>query len=150
MRAAVHYKPRIGPSYKRRYISNVSNCRTWWRMRRRNSLPANGAGAAYGDAWGEHAHGATPLDSDEATGLIPPHFTTQGELNERLFGSSNRLIGEPAFASCFPECQRSGIECNPTLLTLGIFQSFKRLPKFLPKGFTFRFNDALPMVRGFV
>lgn len=27
------------------------------------------------------AHGATPLDPDEATGLVPSHITTQGDLN---------------------------------------------------------------------
>lgn len=30
----------------------------------------------------EYAPGATPLDPDEAEGLIPGHITTQGELNE--------------------------------------------------------------------
>lgn len=30
----------------------------------------------------EYALGATPLDPDEAQGLIPRHITTQGELNE--------------------------------------------------------------------
>jgi Fic-DOC domain mobile mystery protein B len=30
----------------------------------------------------EYAPGATPLDPDEAAGLIPQHITTQGELNE--------------------------------------------------------------------
>lgn len=30
----------------------------------------------------EYAVGATPLDSDEAVGLIPDHINTQGELNE--------------------------------------------------------------------
>lgn len=30
----------------------------------------------------EYAVGATPLDPDEAAGLIPRHITTQGELNE--------------------------------------------------------------------
>lgn len=30
----------------------------------------------------EYAPGATPLDPDEAAGLIPGHITTQGELNE--------------------------------------------------------------------
>ena len=28
-----------------------------------------------------HAPGATPLDPDEAAGLVPPHITTQGDLN---------------------------------------------------------------------
>lgn len=30
----------------------------------------------------QYAPGATPLDPDEAAGLIPRHITTQGELNE--------------------------------------------------------------------
>jgi len=30
----------------------------------------------------DYAPGATPLDPDEAAGLIPRHITTQGELNE--------------------------------------------------------------------
>lgn len=30
----------------------------------------------------EYPHGATPLDPDEANGLIPKHITTQGQLNE--------------------------------------------------------------------
>jgi Fic-DOC domain mobile mystery protein B len=30
----------------------------------------------------EYASGATPLDPDEINGLIPPHITTQGQLNE--------------------------------------------------------------------
>jgi hypothetical protein len=29
-----------------------------------------------------HSPGATPLDPDEAAGLIPGHIRTQGELNE--------------------------------------------------------------------
>lgn len=30
----------------------------------------------------EYPDGATPLDPDEAEGLIPQHITTQGQLNE--------------------------------------------------------------------
>jgi Fic-DOC domain mobile mystery protein B len=41
---------------------------------------------------GEHAPGATPLDPDEAAGLIPTHITTQGELNE--WEQNNILQGQ--------------------------------------------------------
>ncbi len=44
---------------------------------------------ALGDA---HAPGATPLDPDELEGLIPPHITTQGELNE--WEQSNIIKGQ--------------------------------------------------------
>jgi len=30
----------------------------------------------------EYPPGATPLDPDDAAGLIPSHITTQGQLNE--------------------------------------------------------------------
>ena len=30
----------------------------------------------------EYAEGATPLDPDDAEGLVPTHITTQGQLNE--------------------------------------------------------------------
>lgn len=33
----------------------------------------------------EYPPGATPLDPDDAAGLIPPHITTQGQLNEWEF-----------------------------------------------------------------
>jgi Fic-DOC domain mobile mystery protein B len=34
------------------------------------------------DLTGIHAQGATPLDADEAQGLMPRHISTQGQLNE--------------------------------------------------------------------
>jgi hypothetical protein len=40
----------------------------------------------------EYAPGATPLDPDEAAGLIPSHITTQGELN--AWELANILEGE--------------------------------------------------------
>jgi Fic-DOC domain mobile mystery protein B len=40
----------------------------------------------------EHAPGATPLDPEEAAGLIPSHITTQGQLNE--WELANILQGE--------------------------------------------------------
>lgn len=40
----------------------------------------------------EHAPGATPLAPDEISGLIPLHFTTQGQLNE--WEESNILKAE--------------------------------------------------------
>ena len=44
-----------------------------------------------------YAPGATPLDPDEAAGLIPAHITTQGQLNE--WEAGNILRGEKwAFA----------------------------------------------------
>jgi Fic-DOC domain mobile mystery protein B len=42
--------------------------------------------------WDEHPPGATPLDPDEALGLIPSHITTQGELNE--WEQNNILQGQ--------------------------------------------------------
>jgi fido (protein-threonine AMPylation protein) len=33
----------------------------------------------------EYPPGATPLDPDDAAGLIPSHITTQGQLNEWEF-----------------------------------------------------------------
>jgi hypothetical protein len=33
----------------------------------------------------EYPEGATPLDPDDAAGLIPSHVTTQGQLNEWEF-----------------------------------------------------------------
>ena len=41
---------------------------------------------------GAHAPGATPLDPDELTGLIPGHISTQGELNE--WEQSNIVQGQ--------------------------------------------------------
>ena len=40
----------------------------------------------------DHAPGATPIDPDEAAGLIPAHITTQGQLNE--WEAANILDGE--------------------------------------------------------
>ena len=40
----------------------------------------------------DYAPGATPLDHDEAAGLIPGHITTQGQLNE--WEAANILRGE--------------------------------------------------------
>ena len=40
----------------------------------------------------QYSPGATPLDPDEAQGLIPTHITTQGELNE--WEQSNILQGQ--------------------------------------------------------
>ena len=40
----------------------------------------------------DYAPGATPLDPDEAAGLIPSHITTQGQLNE--WEAQNIIAGE--------------------------------------------------------
>jgi len=40
----------------------------------------------------EYPVGATPLDPDEAAGLIPEHITTQGELN--AWEEANIIEGE--------------------------------------------------------
>ena len=40
----------------------------------------------------DHAPGATPLDPDEAAGLLPPHITTQGDLN--AWEQANILQGD--------------------------------------------------------
>lgn len=47
----------------------------------------------------EYAPGATPLDPDEITGLIPLHITTQGQLNEweavNILKAENWLLSTP-------------------------------------------------------
>lgn len=50
----------------------------------------------------DHPEGATPLDPDEADGLIPEHISTQGELNQ--WEQQNILEGERwAFGRRHPE-----------------------------------------------
>jgi hypothetical protein len=44
---------------------------------------------------GTEGDGNTPLDEDEAAGLIPTHITTQGELNE--FEQANIVEGDRQF-----------------------------------------------------
>lgn len=55
----------------------------------------------------EYPVGATPLDPDEAAGLIPAHITTQGELN--AWEEANILQGERwAFRQKKPELLTEG------------------------------------------
>jgi hypothetical protein len=43
----------------------------------------------------EYPPGATPLDPDDAAGLIPSHITTQGQLNEWEFQNVARVRHGP-------------------------------------------------------
>ncbi|HEX4583627.1 MAG TPA: mobile mystery protein B [Burkholderiaceae bacterium] len=55
--------------------------------------------------------GATPLDPDEAVGLIPSHITTQGQLNE--WEMTNILAGESwAFSRTHKELLSSEFICQ--------------------------------------
>jgi hypothetical protein len=46
---------------------------------------------------GAHAPGATPLDPDEARGLIPGHITHQAELNQWALRSRARDVLSEGF-----------------------------------------------------
>lgn len=59
----------------------------------------------------DYAPGATPLDPDEAAGLIPAHIANHGQLNE--WEMVNILAGEQwAFGRRHPDLLTNGFICR--------------------------------------